>query len=330
MSPGMDRRFRVLIGALVLIAAGLVVAALVRDSDERTTLTVMSFNVWGAGANQSKPVDETVAAIRTAGADLIGVQETRVEGPECTALVCPPHGRSVARKIADALGYHYYDQTARNQALWANAIISRYPIGKATPHDLGVELDVDGRSVNAFNIHLDDSPYQPYQLLDIPYGGAPFIKTEAQAIRFARRTRGGAIDLLRKDMSAAGDADASFVFGDFNEPSWHDWTKGAVKAGNQPIVVRWPTARSIEDAGFIDAYRVVHPDPVAYPAFTWTPTSKPTVKWDHHDRIDYLLARGNDLTVEDAAIVGEKKPEAGIVVRPWPSDHRAVVATVTF
>ena len=67
-----------------------------------------------------------------------------------------------------------------NDALWANAILSRHPIGEPTANDLGVEIDVDGQEVYAFNIHLDDSPYQPYQLLDIPYGGAPFIDTEAR------------------------------------------------------------------------------------------------------------------------------------------------------
>ncbi len=325
----MSRRIGSIGGAFVLAAAIGVFAASC-GSSEQTTLTVMSFNLWGAGANESKPIDETVAAIKAADADLIGVQETRVEGPKCTAQSCPPLGKSRAKQLADALGYHYYDQTATNQALWSNAIISRYPIGKATPNDLGVEIDVDGHSVYAFNIHLDDSPYQPYQLLDIPYGNAPFIDTEAEAVRFAKQTRGPAIALLREDLAAADDADAAFVFGDFNEPSGRDWTKEAVAAGNQPIAVDWPTTGAIEDQGFIDAYRNVHPDPVARPAFTWTPTSKPTVKWDHHDRIDFIFARGDDLTVEDAAIVGEKRPEAGIVVTPWPSDHRAVAATVRF
>ena len=69
---------------------------------------------------------------------------------------------------------------------------------------------------------------------------------------------------------------------------------------------------------------------MAEPAFTWTPTSKPTVNWDHHDRIDFVLARAEGLEVESAAIVGEKRPEADVVVRPWPSDHRAVTATVRY
>ena len=130
----------------------------------------MSFNIYGGGANDKKPVDETAAVIKAVDPDIIGVQETRLESDPCTADVCPAVGDSVAAKLAAALGYYYYDQTKENDALWANAILSRYPIGKATPNDTGVEIDVNGRKVHAYNIHLDDSPYQPYQLLGIEYG----------------------------------------------------------------------------------------------------------------------------------------------------------------
>jgi endonuclease/exonuclease/phosphatase family metal-dependent hydrolase len=313
-----------LIGALAIWTAAGPAAA------EQTRLTVMTFNIWGGGQNEGKPVDETVAAIKAAGADIVGVQETRLESDPCTADVCPPTGTSVAKQIADALGFYYYDQTADNVALWANAILSRYPIGKATAHDLGVAIDVDGRKVYVFNIHLDDSPYQPYQLLDIEYGDAPFIKTEAEAIKFAAETRGPAIDLVESDLEEAAGADAVFLFGDFNEPSFRDWTEGAVKAGHQPVVVHWPTTTRIESFGFTDLFRAAVPDEVARPAYTWTPTTEPTDPEDHHDRIDFAFGRADHLTVEKAAIVGEKSPEADIVVTPWPSDHRSVAATVTF
>lgn len=295
-----------------------------------TTISVMTFNVYGGGANDGKPVDETVAAIKAAGADIIGIQETRLESDPCDADNCPPTGESVAKAIADKLGFYYYDQTKPNEALWANAILSRYPIGPATANDLGVKIDVDGRTVYAFNIHLDDSPYQPYQLLNIEYGAAPFIKTEAEAVKFAQDTRGPALKLLFEDMKAAEGADAAFVFGDFNEPSHWDWTEKAVAAAHQPVVVHWPSSLSIEKLGFVDAYRVAHPDEVAKPAYTWTPTSEPSDPEDHHDRIDFVLARAKDLKVEDASIVGEKPEAAEIVVTPWPSDHRAVVAKVRF
>jgi exodeoxyribonuclease-3 len=295
-----------------------------------TTLTVMSYNIWGGGANESKPIDETVAVIRAAGADIIGVQETRVESDPCEADHCPAAGPSIAKAIADALGFYVYDQTAENDALWANAILSRYPIGTATPNNLGVSIEVDGRTVYAFNIHLDDSPYQPYQLLNIEYGAAPFLKTEEEAIASAKATRGHALELLFSDMKAADGAAAAFVFGDFNEPSHHDWTAAAAAAGRHPIAVRYPSALAIEGQGFVDAFRAFFPDEMVKPGITWTPTSEPSDPEDHHDRIDYVLARGQGLVVEDAGIVGEKAPEADIVVTPWPSDHRAVMARVKF
>lgn len=296
-----------------------------------TDLTIMSYNIWGGGANEQKPVDETVAVIKAVGADIVGVQETRLESDPCTAESCPPKGESAAVKIAAALGYHVYDQSAVNDALWANAIISRYPItGKATGNDLGVTLDVDGRKVQVFNIHLDDAPYQPYQLLNIEYGPFPYLKTADEAIASATDTRGPALKLLFADMQEAGEADAAFVFGDFNEPSHRDWTEAAVKAGLQPQVVRWPTVKAIEDKGFVDTYRAFHQDVVAKPAFTWTPTSEPTATDDHHDRIDFALAKSAKLKVLEAGIVGEKAPQADLVVTPWPSDHRATYAKVRF
>ena len=296
-----------------------------------TDLTIMSYNIWGGGANEQKPVDETVAVIKEVGADIIGVQETKLESDPCTAESCPAVGESAAAKIAAALGYHVYDQSTVNDALWANAIISRYPItGKATGNDLGVTLDVDGRKVQVFNIHLDDAPYQPYQLLNIEYGPYPYLKTAEEAIASATDTRGPALKLLFADMQEAGEADAAFVFGDFNEPSHRDWTEAAVKAGLQPQVVQWPTVKAIEDKGFVDTYRAIHPDVVAKPAFTWTPTSEPTATDDHHDRIDFALAKAAKLEVLAAGIVGEKAPQADLVVTPWPSDHRATFAKVRF
>ncbi len=311
---------------LILLAA----LFLASPAAAETTLRVMSYNIWGGGGNEGKGIEETLAAIRAANPDIIGIQETMLEGPDCTADNCPPLGTSVAKALAEALGWHYYDQTGANAALWANAILSRHPIGPATPNNLGVPVDVDGTTVWIFNIHHDDEPYQPYQLLGIEYGPAPFIKTEAEAIDYAARTRDDGMDLLEADMKAAEGAAAVFVTGDFNEPGHLDWTEAAVAAGQHPVKVEWPTTKRLADQGFIDAYRAVHPDPVAKPAYTWTPSYEETATDDHPDRIDFVFAKGQGLTVTDAAIVGEDGPRSDIVVMPWPSDHRAVVAEVKF
>jgi exonuclease III len=295
-----------------------------------TTLRVMSFNIWGGGVNEGKGIDETLAVIRAARADIVGLQEVQAEPEDCTATDCAAVGDSVAPALAAALGWHVHDQTGQNPALWANAVISRHPIGAVSPNGLGVAIDVGGVPVWLFNIHLDDEPYQPYQLLGIEYGPAPFITTEAEAIRFAAETRGPALDLLAADMAAAEGAAAVFVTGDFNEPSGLDWTEAAVAAGLHPVRVMWPATGRLMAAGFTDAYRAVHPDPVEKPAFTWTPRYDEAATDDHPDRIDFVFARGDGLTVTDAAIVGEDGPRSDIVVMPWPSDHRAVVAEVRF
>lgn len=313
---------------LALILAALACAPLPARAD--TVLTVMTFNTWGGGANEGKSIEETAAVIRAAGADIVGIQETRKEGQGCSEESCPPESESVAAKLAQALGFHYYDQAKINDALWANAILSRYPIGAATPNDLGVAIEVEGRRVIAFNIHFTDFPYQPYQVVGIPYGDAPFLKTGAEAAHAAGKARGSGVALLVEDFKAAEGADAAFVFGDFNEPSHRDWTARTAAAGRHPFAVDFPTARAVEEQGFVDAYRAAHPDEVAKPGYTWEAIARPADFEVHHDRIDYVFARGASLAVEQVRIFGEKTPEADVVVTPWPSDHRAVVATVRF
>ena len=313
---------RALVLALVLLGS--------EARAEGTELTVMCYDVWGGGANLKAPVDETLAVIREVNPDVIGIQETRIEDNFCIPEACHPMGPSVAGRIAKALGYYVYEQTRQNPALWANAILSRYPIGKPTPNDLGVSIDVNGRKVEVYNLHIENGPYQPFQLLHIKYGTFPYLATAEEAVEAAAETRGPALKLLFDDIEAAGDADAAFVLGDFNEPSHRDWTPAAVKAGLQPMVVDWPTVKAVEDKGFVDTFRDMFPDAAAKPGATWTPMTDPRSPEDHHDRIDFALARAPNLAVEYAGIVGERFPEADIVIEPWPSYHRATVAKVKF
>jgi exodeoxyribonuclease III len=297
----------------------------------KATLRVMTYNIWGGGANEGKPIDETVAVFRAADADIIGIQETRLESNPCDSDNCPPVGDSITEAIATELGFYFYDQTVTNAALWANAVISRFPILYSTANDLGVAIDVGGGStVFAFNIHLTDFPYQPYQLLGIEYGPAPFLDTEEEAIEAADDARGPALELLYADLREVEADGLAFIFGDFNEPSFRDWSSDAVEAGQQPIEVNYPTTKNLEKLGFVDAFREVYPNEVEKPAFTWTPTTELDDPEDHHDRIDFVFARGRNVRILNAAVVGEKSPEADIVVTPYPSDHRAIVATVEY
>lgn len=293
-------------------------------------LTVMTFNAWGAGSNEAKDVDETIAVLRTTNADVIGLQEVRAEADDCAADDCPASGADdIAERLADALGYYVYRQHGQNGALWANAILSRYPIRRNIDDELGVVLDVDGRSVAVINIHLTDYPYQPYQLLGIAYGDAPTLRTAEEAIAAAQAARGDTAALVLNRIATLQGVDAVLVTGDFNEPSHRDWTRRGASSGRHPIAVEYPTVQAFERAGFVDSWRAAHPDEIAAPGYTWTPTTSADDPGDHHDRIDYVLVKGDGVKVETAQIVGESPAFANIVVEPWPSDHRAVVAIVS-
>ncbi|KXS13103.1 DNase I-like protein [Gonapodya prolifera JEL478] len=295
----------------------------------RTRLTIMTFNIYDGGSSLLK----VAQAIRAADADLVGLQEVHAEGVPCTADICDPaNDTSAAYPLADLVGFKYvYEQTKKNDAIWANAIISRFPLSDPTPNDLGVRVHVPGgRTVYAFNLHLDDAPYQPYQALGIEYGDWPYTNKSDELVCWATLTRGPSIDLLEKDINSVKNLDAAFLFGDFNEPSHLDWTDAAVRIGLHPLAVPFPTSRMVASLGFVDTYRTKYPSVVEKPGLTWTPTTAPDDLTDHHDRIDFVYAKSKTLIVHDVGIVGEKKPDADIIVTPWPSDHRSVFARVSF
>jgi endonuclease/exonuclease/phosphatase family metal-dependent hydrolase len=293
-------------------------------------LTVVSFNIWGAGANSGRSVAETAAVLETLDADVFALQEVRGESPECLADDCPPFGPSVAGELAAALGYHVYEQSEANDALWANAILSRYPIRTALGHDLGVIVDVGGRSVAVYNVHLPDYPYQPYQLTGIEYAGAPMLDDEESAIESALAARGAAVQRLLDAIGRTPATALTVVCGDFNEPSHLDWTERAAEIGRHPMKVGFPVSRMLANAGFADAYRESRRDEVAHPGFTWTPTTRTDDPTDHHDRIDFVYVKGAGARVVAAEVAGESPAAADIVVDPWPSDHRAVRVRLRF
>ena len=294
-------------------------------------LTLLSMNMWGAGANDGKSIEETVAVMKATGADIIAAIETVPEPDPCEAGIenCPAGEASRAKDLAAALGFYYHEFKHNTHVHWADAILSKYPFGAETPSGAGVEIDVNGRKVVAYAMNLNDAPYQPYQLLNIEYGTFPFLKTAEEAIAAAAATRGPGLAEVLADMAFEKEAAAQFVMGDFNEPSGLDWTEAAVKAGLQPMVVAWPFTKGLEDAGMTDTFRATFPDVVAKPGITWTPTTEATDPEDHHDRIDFVFASPG-VKVLSAGIVGEKAPEADLVVTPWPADHRATMAKVRF
>lgn len=278
--------------------------------DPAVSLNVMVFNIEDGGTLVS--FAKVAEAIRASGADVVGVEEAQGH----------------VGRLARLLGWPYY--SVRLQ------IVSKYPLIDP-PGGNGVYLFVEpvpGKVVAMMNVHLPSDPYGPFWVRD---GKSPAQVTalEKSARLAALKAQLAALPTLLSQQIPV------FLTGDFNSPSYLDWTSAAVGtrtygAGKPwpPYAFAWPVSKAVVDAGFRDSFRDVYPDPVADPGLTWWAT-KPHVSvadenfgpLDVKDRIDYVYAAGDSVTTA-SRIVGEKGgPEVSVAVSPWPSDHRAVVST---
>ena len=308
----MKKTIRTMTTIGMLAAVGAAFGSSQNAQAKESSVRVMSYNIYRGGTMHRQPLSQTVKVIQAAKADIAGLQEMR-----------SPRGDN-REKLAELLGWNHHAQ-----------IFTRYEIAEKMDNGIKVKLP-SGQGAYVFNLHLSASPYLPYQFLGIkslwPKTDKPFIphvKTEAEAIAASKKGPGSKIiaKLLRQIGSLSDKEAPVFVVGDFNEPSHLDWTEAAAKAGRHPLKVAYPTSKTFAAAGFGDAYRTIYHDEMSKPGFTWTPMEKSNQPRTHHDRIDYIYYKGLDVT--DARIVGENEENADIVVTPYPSDHRAVVATFT-
>lgn len=300
----MQRWMRLVVLGLFLAPAATGEGALVNS------LKVLSFNVWHADEGNAASINKLREIIETSGADVIGAQEMQT---------------SAGASIAAALGFNYYQQSGGDVQ-----VISRYPITSAAGGNFGVQIELSpGQNIWLFNAHLAAYPYQPYDLRD---GILPM--NEASVIAAANSARGsGTTSYLSSMASVISSGAPVFFTGDFNEPSHLDWTAEAAAATSRPydLKVEYPTSKRIVDAGMTDSFRIVYPDEVAKPGYTWTPGYPyPTLASNEvHDRIDVIYHRGRGVTATAAATIGpvDGDPNTDISVAGYNADHRAVLAT---
>lgn len=222
-------------------------------------------------------------------------------------------------RLADALGWPNVDHRTD--------VISRFPVLEP-PEAHGMYSLVEvapGEVVAIGNVHLPSDPYGPYAVVD----GAPV----ADVLALEESTRvpyiAPFLDVLAP---LAADGVPTFLTGDFNTPSHLDWTAETV--GERPQLVypvAWPVTVTVEGAGFVDAYRAVHPDPKRDPGLTWW-AGRPLVDGypdhdDPQDRIDLMFAAGPAEALA-SEVVGERGAKGVDIALPrWGTDHRGVVST---
>jgi endonuclease/exonuclease/phosphatase family metal-dependent hydrolase len=323
MAPNPLRRSRLLPAALVVVLAaalpsvadGSAPVAPSRAGAPVVQISFMSQNIFYGGDDYNlhtgnfcavpdgcpRALHELAHIIVASGADVVGVQEAERN----------------TRKLAQLVGGWYASPRAH--------VISRFPI-LDQPHSRGNYVYIEptpGRVVAMANTHLPSTPYGPYK--------AQKGWSRHQVLELERTLR---LPVIKKTIAALKPLAAKGIpvvlTGDFNSPSYLDWTPAAAR--HRPLVpysVAWPASKALANAGFVDSYREVHPSPVARPGFTWSPGGPETRKHEFPDRIDWVLHAGPATAVSSSLIGETGGPDVDLGFGPpYPTDHRGVVSTL--
>jgi endonuclease/exonuclease/phosphatase (EEP) superfamily protein YafD len=266
------------------------------------TLKVMEFNVEYGGTQVG--FAGVVSAVKKAQPDVVGLEEAETN----------------TGRLAKAAGYPYWSDSMQ--------VVSRYPILTAPGAGGGyvfIELS-PGRGVALANVHLPSDDPGPQAIRR----GAPLEKVLAAEEKHRLPYIRTALEVLPP---LAGRGIPVFLVGDFNAPSWRDYTKEVVGTRDYvEYVVDWPVSKAVEAAGFTDSWREVYPDPLESLGLTWWAARPKVAGWNPgrnapQDRIDFVYSAG-PARATAAQLAGEEGgPEVAFAVDPWPSDHRAVMST---
>lgn len=292
------------------------------------TLAVMSYNTWQGGSNVNGYHEKQLRFILESGVDVIGLQEAA-------------SGNHTIR-LGKALGWDYWQS---NRSV---GIISRYPFveeyGELAPVEIpatddeaspggGVRINLNGQSkevveVNFWNVHLNAYPYGPYHFCDDNQTEQFVLDNET----FAGRTpqTAGTLEAMSGQIDAAQEIPV-ILTGDFNAPSYLDWTdalreKNCGIGGNFP----WPASTLPAEAGLVDSFRVAHPDPVLEQCLSWSPIypfrDGSTGVPEPQDRIDFVYATESlQVLGSECVAAGNPQPVPDHEDNQWTSDHLAVL-----
>ncbi|KAK1492476.1 endonuclease/exonuclease/phosphatase family [Colletotrichum tamarilloi] len=273
-------------------------------------VSVMSFNLWHGGTQVSDYHAKQVWFLASSGVDVVGVQEST--GGHAT-------------RLGDALGWYSWQGGDVG-------FVSKYPLKDAAAHEGGtyaasvrVVLDGEGEEVVLWNVHLGYDPYGPY---DFCFDNMTVEEVLARETESKRTPQIESVVRAMAGQLAEAEAVPVMLVGDFNAPSHLDWidATSGMHCGQEDMP--WPTSVAPTEAGLVDSYRVVWPDPGARPGVTWSPIFLENEgRPEPMDRIDFVYFRGGKLEVlgSEEVVVGEPAPEPGHGANEWTSDHAAVV-----
>lgn len=310
----------------------------------------LQLNVWQEGTMVENGYEALVNELVRADADFVMLSEVRnYKGTR----FCDRITASLKEKGKTYYSFYSYD----------SGLLSKYPITDSAvifpengDHGSIYKLVAErkGKRICVYTAHLDYLNCSYYRVRG--YDGSSWEKMEpdtcVESLLADNRAsqRDDAIRLFIEDArKEAVQGNPVFLGGDFNEPSYLDWTEETGHmADHRGVVIPWTVTTLLNEAGYKDVYRVLYPDPVKNPGYTYPADSKQVeverLTWapeaDERERIDYIFyypqegvkpvsvrIYGPKGSVKNSRRIREDSED--LFTEPlgiWPTDHKGVLA----
>lgn len=321
-------------------------------------LSVLTFNVWQEGTSVPNGLEKIHDVVIAIDPDVVCFVEVRnyKEQDWTTKIV-----KALARS-----GKKYY----RGYVGGDVSFISKYPLenGKEIFRNsdkgtvVNFNLNVDGNIIVIAGAHLDYTYYASnlprgynggdpdWKMMDDGKGNPlPNIILDSVLAYNLKSARDETITSFINSIKS--ESRPIVLMGDFNEPSFLDWTEKTKNMfDHNGAVIPWHSTEKLYKEGFVDIFRTFYPNEITHPGFTWPSYAheKKSTSWaplaDERDRVDYIFFKSNDIKIKDVFIVGPKESYVYNKLEvlntgkekfiandlPWPSDHKAVGAKLLF
>lgn len=254
-------------------------------------------------------------------------------------------GTAIRQALTERAGNGTYqgikitDAAPGSDNLW---IFTQLPVVQVYPKPAGGEHITDfnlggarirlpnGRELNVFDVWVSyTNPWIGYLIDENAAGIRAGLRTRhpaAKVVRADRLQTAYTEEIVQRHLPAmlAGNTDPVVLGGDFNTLPAMDWTPESADCPNHfGMSYRLTATKVLDDAGFVDAFRQVHPDACSEEGRTWSPL--PTERLICPNRIDLVYARGA-VEVRDAHVFDDRLPAHG--PGSFYSDHAGVVADI--
>lgn len=328
------------------------------EKSTKKELSFLTFNVWQEGTSVPNGFNQIRDVILEIKPDIVCFVEVRNYKNE-----------DWTTKIVDSLA-KFNQKYYRGYIGGDVSFISKYPLenGKNifSNTDKGTvvnfDVNVNGNTIVVSGVHLDytyyasnlprgyNGGYPNWKIITDDNGNKkPFTNVDSIQNYGLKSARDEGIAAFINSVKL--ETKPVILMGDFNEPSFLDWTENTKNFfDHNGVVISWYNTKKLHQKGFVDVFRKMYPDEVKNPGFTWpSVTSKnKSTSWtplaDERDRVDYIFYKGKNIAIKDVAMVGPKETFVNNKSKilntdkekfmadklPWPSDHKAVYAKLLF